>query len=154
MLITLFAGYWVEVLGVHTSFIFGSYRYGPTLGIKLWEVPVIIGLNWFMLVYATGSISNRLPLSLFGKAATGALLMVFLDFFIEPFAISRHLWQWHNNTIPLQNYLAWFIIAFLLNVLYHRLPFTKANLFAKYLYLIQLGFFVIAYLISLSLKTF
>ena len=47
------AGILVEVAGVNTGLIFGSYSYGPTLGPKIFHTPVMIGVNWLMLVYAS-----------------------------------------------------------------------------------------------------
>ena len=41
-------GFSAEVLGVKTGILFGDYQYGETLGVKLWEVPLVIGLNWFI----------------------------------------------------------------------------------------------------------
>ncbi|MFW5803961.1 MAG: carotenoid biosynthesis protein [bacterium] len=51
-------GFLVEVLGVQTGIIFGSYQYGETLGPKLFQVPLIIGINWLMLVYCIFIISS------------------------------------------------------------------------------------------------
>jgi len=53
-LLVYLAGYLIEVLGVNTGLIFGNYRYGSALGLKVWEVPLLIGVNWLILVYCTG----------------------------------------------------------------------------------------------------
>jgi len=54
------ASFLVEAVGVNTGMIFGSYSYGSALGPKLWNTPVIIGLNWFVLIYCTNVISRQL----------------------------------------------------------------------------------------------
>lgn len=141
--ICLLSGYFVEVAGVATGLIFGSYAYGPTLGWQLLGVPLIIGLNWLMLIYSTGSICAGLSLPLVLKAGLASGLMVLLDFFIEPVAMAYHFWQWENDVVPWQNYAAWFIISFSLHLLFFLLPFRKSNPAAKYLYLLQLVFFII-----------
>ena len=46
------SGFIAELIGVETRLVFGNFTYGDTLGYKLYEVPVIIGLNWFLLVYS------------------------------------------------------------------------------------------------------
>ena len=52
-------GYIFEVIGVNTGKIFGVYTYGPVLGWKLLETPLIIGVNWIILTYSiTYSWSN------------------------------------------------------------------------------------------------
>ena len=51
ILFTFLVGFFIEVLGVETGKIFGKYHYQTTLGIKIMQVPPIIGLNWLVLVY-------------------------------------------------------------------------------------------------------
>ena len=59
MLIFLF-GLIVEILGVNYDLFFGEYSYGANLGPKIHEVPFVIGLNWVLLIIATGSVSDKL----------------------------------------------------------------------------------------------
>jgi len=53
-------GLLVEVIGVNTGLIFGEYTYGKTLGPKIWNTPLMIGVNWLFLVYAIASITEKL----------------------------------------------------------------------------------------------
>jgi uncharacterized membrane protein len=136
-------GFFVEVLGVKTEIIFGSYHYGKALGIKFFSVPLLIGLNWAILLYSTAQLSkfkNNILNALFG-----ATLMVSLDFFIEQNASRFDFWYWHAAKIPLQNYIAWFIISFLLNLLVQKHLSQKPNLTAKAFYFVQLTFFAVLY---------
>ncbi|HEX9252724.1 MAG TPA: carotenoid biosynthesis protein, partial [Ignavibacteriaceae bacterium] len=48
----------LEVKGVKTGLIFGEYKYGSTLGIKLFDVPLIIGFNWVFVILGSISISR------------------------------------------------------------------------------------------------
>ena len=48
-----------EILGVNYGLIFGKYDYGDNLGLKLLGVPLLIGLNWVVLTFICGSISNH-----------------------------------------------------------------------------------------------
>lgn len=147
--ICFITGYFAEVAGVATGLIFGSYSYGPTLGWQLLEVPLIIGLNWLILIYSTGVICDKLSLHVAFKAIAASCLMVLLDFFIEPVAVAFDFWQWENSLIPWQNYAAWFAISFCLHLLFYLLPFPKQNRAAKYLYLLQLVFFIILCLFTI-----
>lgn len=140
-LITSLTGFFVEVFGVQTRVIFGDYFYEHTLGYKFLDVPLVIALNWLMLVYITGDICNKLPANKLLKSLSGAALMVLLDIFIEPVAIRHDFWEWQGETVPLQNYLAWYVISFLLLYLYYFLNFKKNNPLALALYLIQILFF-------------
>lgn len=138
-------GFLSEVLGVHTGLLFGDYSYGSALGMKLWEVPLLIGLNWLMLVYTTGHISNytRFPWPL--KALIGALLMVLLDFFIEPVAMQFDFWSWQQDVIPFSNYVGWFSVALLLQLYFQRAGSHTQNPMAPYVYVVQLLFFIALY---------
>lgn len=143
IIVTFLAGYAVEVAGVHTGIIFGEYNYGATLGIKVFEVPLAIGLNWAILIYASGLASDRFPIPKVLKALTGAIIMVAFDFIIEPVAIKLDFWSWALEAIPLRNYLAWFLISFILHLFYQFLPFSKNNPLAIRLLCIQVLFFLL-----------
>jgi putative membrane protein len=140
-------GFFVEVIGVHTGFIFGNYWYGKTLGIKVLEVPLLIGINWATLVIASASIATQIIgkskefIKIVIKAGIGAAIMTSLDFLIEPIAIYLDFWQWKNNTIPLQNYIAWFITAFILHFIYQKTNIEKHNYLAMVLLVSQILFF-------------
>lgn len=135
-------GFFSEVVGVHTGLLFGDYAYGQALGVKVWDVPVLIGLNWLMLVYTTGHISNYVNWHWAVKAILGAGLMVLLDLFIEPVAMQFDFWDWNGNKVPLSNYLGWFAIAFILQVYFQQAGFVKQNRMAPYVYFVQMLFFV------------
>ncbi|MCI4671539.1 MAG: carotenoid biosynthesis protein [Bacteroidia bacterium] len=141
--ISFWIGYGIEVVGVQTGIVFGAYHYETALGFKIAGVPPIIGLNWFMLVYCSNIISQKLSNNIFIKATIGALLVLLLDFFIEPMAIAYNFWEWDNEggIIPTQNYLAWLLISWLLSFGFHTISTKKENAIAPALYVVQLLFF-------------
>ncbi len=59
--------YFVEVAGVRTGLIFGPYSYGRGLGLKLLDTPLLIGLNWVLLVYCTAAIFEKIPVGHYWK---------------------------------------------------------------------------------------
>lgn len=137
------AGILVEIIGVHTNLIFGEYWYGDTLGVKIAGVPVIIGLNWLLLVYCTGSMVYKLRAHKIIRAIIASALMVLIDFFIEPVAIEFNFWRWSTVDIPVQNYIAWFVISFIFLLFYYFTHFRKSNKIAPALYIILLVFFAV-----------
>jgi putative membrane protein len=111
----------LEAYAVATGAIFGQYSYGEVLGLKLYEVPIIIGLNWVMVIWGAYAFASLLTKDLLGKAfITGAACVAF-DYFLEPVAIALGFWNWQTLKIPAQNYLAWFGISFVLAILAHYL---------------------------------
>jgi len=81
-------GFGAELIGIHTGYLFGDYVYGPTLGPKLWDVPIIIGVNWFILAYLTGSVFRKVPNDYYA-AFLGALAMTALDYISWITSLSR-----------------------------------------------------------------
>ncbi len=145
LLLTALAGYFIEVLGVKTGWIFGHYYYGSALGYKLLSTPLLIGVNWALLIYATNQLvqfENR-----YVNVILAALLMVGLDFFIEQSASRFDFWYWRGARIPLQNYIAWFLISIGINYFAGRELSKKPNPTAKAFYIIQVLFFVALYLV-------
>lgn len=134
----------IEMLGTNTGLIFGEYAYGKTLGFKLWNTPLLIGVNWFILVYSMGCLLSRYRIHnslLF--AGIGATALVMLDMLIEPIAMRFDYWQWAGNKIPLQNYVAWWLVAFIFMLIFNRLHFNKQNIVAVSLLIIQFLFFIL-----------
>jgi uncharacterized membrane protein len=140
-IVTMLVGFFVEVAGIETGVIFGQYEYGPTLGLQWLGVPLIIGLNWFMLTYMSGVLANYLRLPGFLKAVVAALLLMGMDLCIEPVAVQYGFWSWRYNIIPLQNFKGWFAVALILQVYFNRMDISKRNPLVPFLYLLQLLFF-------------
>jgi len=138
------AGFGAELLGVHTALLFGHYSYGETLGIKLCGVPLVIGINWFLLIYITGVVMERSPVkNIYLRTLCGAAILTTLDFLIEPVAIHFDYWHWADNTIPLKNYLCWFLLSAWMLWLFSRFGFTRQNRVAPALLIMQFIFFAV-----------
>lgn len=141
-LLVFSVGFLAEVIGIHTALLFGHYTYGSALGWQLFRVPLIIGLNWLMLVYTAGHTVNyfqRFPWWV--RATMGATLMVALDYFIEPVAVHLDFWSWQANVIPLSNFVGWFLVALVLQFYFQHSAFLKNNNLAPFVFLLQFLFF-------------
>jgi bisanhydrobacterioruberin hydratase len=145
------AGFVTEAIGVNTGIIFGEYAYGNTLGVKLFNTPLIIGLNWVILSYSTVVIVRtvfRVSSNLLA-ALLSAGLMVALDIVIEPVAILTDMWSWSSVEVPLKNYMAWLVIAFVFNfVLTRFITNSTVNKMALPVYSVQFLFFSIILFLS------
>jgi len=104
-------GFFVEVIGVNTGLIFGEYIYGNTLGIKVFNTPVMIAFNWILMIYTSAAIAQRLNFHVILTILSGAFLMVIYDLLLEPVAPNLDMWTWTEASAPFQNYVAWGIIA-------------------------------------------
>lgn len=136
-------GFSLEWIGVYTGFPFGNYAYGSGFGWRLDAIPVMIGLNWLLLIYSVSVLMNKLPLPVFLSALLGAIIMVGLDFLIEPIAPKLDFWYWHRGKIPSENYWGWFGYSFLLLIFYNMIGFKKENKVAYYYFGFQALFFIL-----------
>lgn len=137
------AGYLVEAAGVITGKIFGNYSYGKTLGLSILNTPVIIGLNWLFLVYATSSLFEKYPIRHIYKILLASLVMVIYDMILEPVAPKLDMWHWINSEVPLQNYVAWFVLAVVFHSVIKLYKVSTRNPIAPWVLLCQFLFFLI-----------
>lgn len=142
-LIIMLMGFFVEVAGVLTGVVFGEYSYGSALGFKIMGTPPLIGLNWLMLIYAVYLIMNKLQIHVILKILLGAALMVFYDIIMEPVAINLDMWSWGGVNIPIQNYIAWFVISAVMLSIFYSAKLNYRNKVATTLFFVQMAFFLI-----------
>jgi putative membrane protein len=136
-------GFGTELIGIHTGYIFGDYVYGPTLGPMLWEVPILIGINWFILVYLTGTLFHKAITNDFYAALVGAFAMTSIDYIMEPVAVELDMWYWKFEVIPMENYLTWFAVAFFIQLIYRKANFEKDNPIVLFLLMGMILFFAL-----------
>jgi bisanhydrobacterioruberin hydratase len=154
-------GYVVEYLGVNHRLLFGDYTYGAAMGWQWKNIPLVIGVNWFIMMYCCGITIQQMLNYFWNKLKAddqpvrnnvgfvavildSALLATFFDWIMEPVAVKLGYWQWlGDGSIPLFNYVCWFGISALLMLLFRLLSFQKQNQFAVNLLLIQFMFFLI-----------
>lgn len=136
-------GLLAEMVGTNLGWIFGSYIYGEVLGIKIWNTPVIIGINWISLAYGIGMLLQPLKFNRWIKWLAATFAMVLFDYFMEPVAIRHGFWEWNQGNIPLSNFLGWSLISGLICGAFFFFSFDKKNTLAAKAWLIQMGFFLI-----------
>jgi putative membrane protein len=124
-----------EQVGVMTGVVFGAYHYTDYLGARLGEVPLLIPLAWFMMIYPSYVIAN---IALEGRpigtpsgarvlvrlAAVSAAVMTAWDLVIDPILSgpSVKAWIWETGGpyfgIPIQNFLGWLLTTFTVYLAY------------------------------------
>ncbi len=148
-IITIFmVGYCIEWVGVNKQLVFGSYNYGKTLGVKLGGVPLIIGVNWVLLTYATGVLMQRSKISnVLTRLLAGATVLVLLDLVIEGIAIRFDYWHWlvikGIFIAPLKNYIDWFFVSALMLAVFEGFGFKRQSIVGAVLLVAQFLFFIL-----------
>ena len=125
-----------ESLGVNYGLIFGDYEYGNNLGFKLFGVPFIIGINWIILTAISANIASFLTKNknILSAIGIGALLMLAMDFVMEPIAPKLDMWRFKNLIVPPSNYIGWLIIGLLTQTIYNLLFREKEIIVSVNLY--------------------
>ncbi|WP_214071937.1 carotenoid biosynthesis protein [Mucilaginibacter sp. dw_454] len=138
------AGWLIEYFGVRTGQLFGDYSYGKTLGFSIKSIPVLMGINWFILIYSAAVSMQLLRIrSMLFRIFFGAGLLVVLDFLIEPVAARLNYWHWVDNEVPLQNYLCWFIVSAVLLFVFEQFKFKKQSMVGPAILICQFIFFAL-----------
>ena len=132
--ITALTTYVMEWLGTHFGIPFGHYYYTNQLGPLLMEVPIVIPLQWFNMLYVCYIMANiafgrnrtkiestsrsaRVGQILFISVVVG-LFMVSWDFINDPYMVGVGSWVWTDpmeffmlsfHGIPLSNFLGWIL---------------------------------------------
>ena len=131
-----------EILGVNYGLIFGKYDYGDNLGLKLLGVPLLIGLNWVVLTFICGSISNHFIKNKYLSIVVGIIFMLIIDITLEPIAPTLDYWEFSGSIAPIQNYIGWAFTSLLTLSIYQFYYSSKEFTFSINLFLAQFLFFV------------
>jgi putative membrane protein len=117
---------WVlEETGVRTGLIYGPYHYSNLLGPKLGDVPVLIPLAWFMMIYPSWvtaralvrGVDTRRAAGIAALALVAAMVMTAWDTVMDPGMAAAGNWVWEKGGayfgVPLRNYAGWLLTTFL-----------------------------------------
>ncbi len=144
ILVIMVLGFAAEWIGVHKHWLFGNYVYDTALGFKADQIPLMIGLNWFLLIYSCGTLMQKIPVKEASlKILLGAIVLVLLDLLIEPVAIRSNYWHWLTAEIPLKNYTCWLLVSILMLTIFQKFKFTQQSWVAPVLLLMQFMFFAV-----------
>lgn len=116
-------GYFSEIIGVHTGLLYGSYAYGNTLGPKLLGVAILLFVMWVFVPISMYSVIPHNTKWLPFIAGAGAVMY---DIPLEHFATRFGLWSWQGS-IPVSNFLTWFIVTSLIVFMFRKYSLPKSN---------------------------
>ncbi|MFO7656057.1 MAG: carotenoid biosynthesis protein [Bacteroidales bacterium] len=121
------AGYLIELVGVNTGRIFGHYSYGKGLGPGLWDTPLLIGINWLLLVYLSSGIVSHFKMNTMVSVLVAPGIMLLYDLLLEQVAPALDMWHWQNDIVPLKNYIAWYVIALVFHLFIRTFKINTTN---------------------------
>jgi uncharacterized membrane protein len=126
---TVAGGFAVELLGVHTGFPFGRYRYGDSLGATVFGVPIVIAFAWPMMAWPAALAARHLTRRYAMRVVLGAWALTAWDVFLDPQMVAAGHWHWLYPsphlpgvpTVPLTDYAGWFAVALVVSAALQRL---------------------------------
>ena len=150
--IAVLIGWFAEEMGARRGWFFGSYDYTDVLGPRLGEVPIVIPLMWFALVYIGYVIANLIVWKRPVDRSTSLADMVWLslltafivtayDLAADPYMVfvakawimEKQTGWWFGETI--QGFVGWTVIAFAITLAFRlavrRVPPTPVTKFTK-----------------------
>lgn len=135
-------GFLIELIGVNTGWPFGIYQYEWAFGPQLWNTPIVIGLNWFVMTYGGVYFIRRLFSNELVTSFITGLCVTLLDVILEPVAIYSSYWTWASERVPLSNYVTWFVCISVFAFLIIRSEKIVINPIVKWILGGQVVFFV------------
>lgn len=122
----------VENIGVATGFPYGRYQFLAIMGPKLLVVPVLLGLAYIGMAYASWTLGSVLVGRAWGAGSRARMLAVpfVAAFFMTAWDVAQdpvwstmlHAWAWRDGGpwfgVPLENYFGWFLNVFLIFFLF------------------------------------
>jgi len=134
-------GFAVEAIGTNTGFVFGNYTYGKSLGVKLFQTPLVMAVNWMVLVYLVYDLLKGWNINFMLKSLVSSVILVIYDFVMEPVAIALNMWTWDTVNPPLHNYIGWFLVSLLFFIYIYRSKLTFENPLSRTLFWLHCVFF-------------
>ena len=141
-----FLGFIIEVIGVKTGLVFGKYSYGDGLGFKLLNVPLIISINWAMLIFAGIRIVSGIFANKIISLLAAAVLVTLIDLLIEQVAPKLDFWQFEGGFPGLHNYLGWIGVAFFTSYFFYPTIIKGNRSVSLIILILQIIFFTSLYL--------
>jgi len=123
----------LEFVGVTTGLVYGEYLFSELLGPKiLGIVPWVIPIAWFMMIYASFTITNHIiprvnaviPLAFFDS-----VVMTTWDLMLDPVSAKLGYWTWITPGtffgVGFHNFLGWLATTFIIFYLFRKFFTSK-----------------------------
>jgi len=128
-----------------TGFPYGKFEYGIFIGKTIGFVPWTVGFAWTPILFGAYAVTQKLFFTapLLKKIFIITLLMVLLDFVLDPGSVRLGFWIWHTQGnfygVPWLNFLGWCISSALAAVLFlsvfkdaGKIPLPSSWVFSSY----------------------
>ena len=116
-------GFLSEIVGVITSFPYGEYEYTDKLGIKIFDVPIVLICAWIIVSSFALDLISFLKLKKIFFPFVFASITTYYDLLIDPLMSGPlNYWVWRTESegfygVPLENFFGWFLVSLFISIL-------------------------------------
>lgn len=136
-------GFLAEVLGVYSGQVFGVYHYGNALGSKLFGVPLVISLNWALLITAASGLVIKLTTNRWLFSLCVSAVVTGIDVLIEQVAPRIDFWYFSEGMAGIHNYIGWMVVSFIASFIFFKQLKHSHTLVGLTVLALQLFFFTL-----------
>lgn len=114
----------LEVLAIKTGIPYGKFVYGERIGFKVFDIlPWTLPFAYVPLVTGTVTLAQKISTSKFSVVGISTLILLFVDFVIDPGAVSLNFWEYENGgffyDVPLSNFIGWIGSGYIASFLFY-----------------------------------
>ncbi len=139
-LVTFFTTLILEIIRANIGLVFGEYEYGSVVALKVLGVSLLVGILWVLIILASIRLAKKTQTNLLTQFFLAGLVTVTADIIIEPITIHLDYWRWPNDTVPLQNYLTWYIITVVFATFYKIFKIWIDSNLMKHFFFLKINF--------------
>ena len=140
MFITFFLSLFLEIIGSKTGYIFGGkyhYNKGNTPGYIIFDIPILIPIAWFGIIYMAINFCCYLTNTQFPFENTPnyyfitltSISIMLLDIVLDPLAVDEKRWEWESLGIyygvPILNFIGWLIVPTLTIIIFNFFSYSQ-----------------------------
>ena len=116
-------GFLSEIIGVITSFPYGGYEYTDKLGIKIFDVPIVLICAWIIVSSFALDLISFLKIKKIFFPFVFAFITTYYDLLIDPLMSGPlNYWVWEKESggfygVPIENFFGWFLVSLFISIL-------------------------------------
>jgi putative membrane protein len=116
-------GFFSEIMGIITTFPYGEYSYTSKLGIKIFDVPLVLICSWIIVTNLALDLISFLKIKKIFFPFVFSFITTFYDLLIDPLMSGPlNYWVWKENSggfygVPFENFFGWFLVSLFISIL-------------------------------------
>lgn len=105
------------ILEIGNTYLAHSYFYSPNFLVQIFNVPLVIGFGWAVIIYCAMLLSDQYKVKWYLRPWLDALTVLSLDLSLDAIAIRLGFWRWliplnaEWYGVPFENLIGWILVA-------------------------------------------